>query len=156
MNKAEKLDFNNFRKSIKTSSFTNKPYVRKIPKPWGWELHFTPDDLPYMGKILHINAGMRISLQVHDKKQESWYKLSGDAILIAEDTRGKMTRIKLKEGVGYNLSLGQKHRLSAGHTDAEFLEVSTPENGNTYRLEDDFSRSTETVEERSLRNKLKL
>src|SRR5438105_4737358 len=28
------------------------PFVRRVDKPWGWELHFVPEDWPYMVKIL--------------------------------------------------------------------------------------------------------
>ncbi|OGE25292.1 hypothetical protein A3C26_04075 [Candidatus Daviesbacteria bacterium RIFCSPHIGHO2_02_FULL_39_12] len=123
--------------------FTNAPYIKIVEKPWGYELHFTPDNLPYMGKILHINAGERISLQVHDKKQESWFLKSGRAKIIREDTQGNLTETEMETGFGYTCRLGQKHRL-AGITDCEIFEVSTPEIGNTYRLEDDYLRPTET------------
>ena len=55
------------------SKFTNQPYVKKVEKPWGYELHWVPADKPYMGKIEHLNAGARMSLQIHDQKQESWF-----------------------------------------------------------------------------------
>jgi mannose-6-phosphate isomerase-like protein (cupin superfamily) len=61
------------------TTFTNTPFIKKNPKPWGYELIFTPPNLPYTGKIIHINAGKRLSLQTHDKKQESWLILKGRA-----------------------------------------------------------------------------
>ena len=128
------------------------PYIKKVEKPWGYELHFVPDDRPYMGKILHIEAGKRLSLQYHDQKLESWFLLSGQATLIWEDTKGNLVETKLAPGVGYSCNLGQKHRL-AGITDCDILEVSTPEIGNTYRLEDDYSRPTETEEIRKMKNR---
>ncbi len=39
------------------TKFRNPPFIRRVEKPWGYELHFTRDNLPYMGKILHVNAG---------------------------------------------------------------------------------------------------
>ena len=33
-----------------------------------------------------------------------------------------------------------------------FIEVSTPEDGNTFRLEDDYNRTTETEDSRQKRN----
>ena len=45
-------------------------YINKIEKPWGYEIIFTPLGLPYVGKILHINTGKKLSLQYHDKKLE--------------------------------------------------------------------------------------
>lgn len=29
----------------------NDSYVKKIEKPWGYELHWVPEDKPYMGKV---------------------------------------------------------------------------------------------------------
>ncbi len=42
-------------------NFKQDAYSLKIDKPWGWEVHFVPAGKPYMGKILHINAGQRLS-----------------------------------------------------------------------------------------------
>lgn len=136
-----------FLKSVKRESFDNLPYIKKIVKPWGFELHFTPEGLPYMGKILHINSGKRLSLQVHDKKTESWFKLSGKVILVIENKNGELEELEMEDGLGYTTKLGQKHRL-VGVSDSDILEVSSPEIGNTYRLEDDYSRPTETEEVR--------
>lgn len=134
------------------SKFINTPHIKRVEKPWGFELHFTPADLPYMGKVLHINEGKRFSLQIHDQKLESWYLMSGKALLLIEDQNGEMEEIILQYGVGYTVKTGQKHRL-CGVTDIEVLEVSTPEIGNTYRLEDDYSRPTETEKMRKSKNR---
>ena len=73
-----------FLKNVNKAGFTNQPYVKKVDKPWGYELHWVPEGMPYMGKILHIEAGKRLSLQVHDKKQESYWLLSGECDLVLE------------------------------------------------------------------------
>ena len=131
------------------SSFTQNSYSKRIEKPWGYELHWTPADKPYMGKILHVNADARLSLQLHDKKQESWMILSGRGKVIWENSNGELTETELVVGQGYSCALGQKHRL-AGITDCDILEVSTPEIGTTYRLEDDYKRPDETEAQRSI------
>jgi mannose-6-phosphate isomerase len=120
-----------------------------VEKPWGYELHWVPADAPYMGKQLHINAGGRLSLQVHDQKQESWFLMQGKAAVIWEDTTGALTETELQPGVGYSTQVGQKHRLKA-ITDCDIIEVSTPEAGTTWRLEDDYARPDETPEQRRL------
>jgi mannose-6-phosphate isomerase len=51
--------------------------------------------------------------------------------------------------VGYSTQVGQKHRLKA-ITDCDIIEVSTPEAGTTWRLEDDYARPDETPEQRRL------
>ncbi|MCB9823111.1 cupin [Candidatus Nomurabacteria bacterium] len=130
-----------------SSNFTVDSYVRKIEKPWGYELHWVPEDAPYMGKLIHINAGAKLSLQIHDEKQESWLLVSGEAKVIWEDANGEITETILKKDVGYSTQIGQKHRL-AGITDCDIVEVSTPEKGTTWRLEDDYSRPDETPEQR--------
>lgn len=128
--------------------FTTSPYVRRAEKPWGYELHWVPEGAPYMGKLIHINEGKRLSLQVHDQKQESWFIIKGRGAVIWENNKGELIEIELEPGVGYTIQLGQKHRLK-GLTDCDIIEVSTPEAGTTWRLEDDFKRPDQTPEERA-------
>jgi mannose-6-phosphate isomerase len=139
-------------KQFDKSKFKLEPYVKKIDKPWGWEIHWTPDDKPYMGKVLHINAGARLSLQAHDQKQESWMILNGRAKAVWENSAGELAETELQSGQGYSLVLGQRHRL-IGITDCDVLEVSTPEIGTTYRLEDDYKRPDETEQQRAIERK---
>jgi mannose-6-phosphate isomerase-like protein (cupin superfamily) len=131
------------------SSFSTQPYATRIDKPWGYELHWVPADAPYLGKIIHINAGARLSLQVHDHKQESWLIMQGQAAVIWEDRTGELVQTDLQPGQGYSTQIGQKHRL-IGITDCDIVEVSTPEAGTTWRLEDDYARPHETPEQRDI------
>jgi mannose-6-phosphate isomerase len=128
---------------IDKRTFTTDPFVKKVIKPWGYEIIFTPSDLPYTGKIIHVNEGKRLSLQVHDKKQESWILLKGRGKVIWENSDGELIETELISGQGFTCKIGQRHRL-AGITDCDILEVSTPELGTTYRLEDDYARPDET------------
>ena len=132
--------------------FSQAPYCKRVEKPWGWEIHWVPEDAPYMGKVLHINKSARLSLQIHDHKQESWFLISGEAKVIWENNKGELTETVLKKGFGYSTSVGQKHRL-VGITDCDILEVSTPEVGTTWRLDDDYARPDETEEQRALERK---
>lgn len=131
------------------ATFKNSSYSKRIDKPWGYELHWVEEAKPYMGKILHIQAGKRLSLQLHDKKQESWFLMSGRGKVIWENGEGELIETELEQGKGYTCALGQKHRL-AGITDCDIIEVSTPEIGTTFRLEDDYKRPNETEEQRKL------
>jgi mannose-6-phosphate isomerase len=128
-------------------SFNAAPYVRRVEKPWGYELHWVPENAPYMGKLIHINAGARLSMQVHDQKKESWFIMQGRGAVIWEDAVGNLTETELLPGVGYTTQIGQRHRLK-GITDCDIIEVSTPEAGTTWRLEDDYARKHQTPEER--------
>ena len=138
------IDLNSFDKS----QFSTSPYIRKIDKPWGYELHWVPEGMPYMGKVLHIDAGKRLSLQVHDTKQESYWLINGECNLIMDNEKGELVTIQMTKGQGYTTKVGQRHRHHAV-TDCDIIEVSMPESGNTWRLEDDFARPDETPEQRA-------
>jgi mannose-6-phosphate isomerase len=137
-------DINNIPQFDK-SKFDTPPFSKRVEKPWGYELIFTPDTLPYTGKIMHLNAGTRQSLQIHDKKQETYFLASGRGGVIIENEAGELTQIEFETGKGYTTQVGQRHRIF-GITDCDIWEVSTPEIGTTYRLEDDYNRPDETEE----------
>jgi mannose-6-phosphate isomerase len=130
------------------SKYDVNPYVKRVEKPWGYELHWVRDDAPYIGKLLHVNEGAQLSLQVHDEKQESWFIIKGNGAVIWEDNKGEMVETVLQPGMGYSTKLGQKHRLKGLEGGCDIVEVSTPEAGTTWRLEDDYARPHETPEQR--------
>ncbi|EKD64408.1 MAG: cupin protein [uncultured bacterium] len=127
-------------------------FVKRVDKPWGYEIHFVPEYQPYMGKLLHIEAGKRLSLQYHDQKTESWWLVKGRGKVIWDNPEGELIETELELGKGYTTAIGQRHRL-AGITDCDILEVSTPEIGTTYRLEDDYNRPDETEEIRKSKDR---
>lgn len=139
------IDLSQFNKA----TFSTKPYIKKVEKPWGYELHWVPEGMPYMGKILHINAGKRLSLQVHDIKQESYWLMNGECDLVLENEQGELEIVHMQKGVGYTTMVGQKHRHQAV-TECDVVEVSMPESGTTDRLEDDYNRPDETPEQRKM------
>jgi mannose-6-phosphate isomerase-like protein (cupin superfamily) len=51
--------------------------VTTVPKPWGHETIWARTDR-YVGKILHIKAGHALSVQYHNRKDETVYLLSGE------------------------------------------------------------------------------
>lgn len=129
--------------NVDTTAFDLDGRARRVEKPWGYELHWTPEDRPYVGKLLHIDAGKRLSLQQHDTKLETWFLFGGRAKVMWDDGSGQLVETELQPGLGYSCAIGQRHRL-IGITDCDVLEVSTPEVGTTYRLEDDYARPDET------------
>lgn len=141
-----------FLKTVDKSQFNHEPFVKRVEKPWGYELIFTPENLPYTGKVMHINAGCRQSLQIHDKKQETYLLYGGRGGVIIENSKREMKNVEFEVNKGYTCAIGQKHRLFA-ITDCDILEFSTPELGNTYRLEDDYARPTETEQMRKEANR---
>ncbi len=134
------------------TNFSTVSFQKRVEKPWGYEIHWAPPGLPYMGKVLHITAGKRLSLQRHDKKQETWYIINGRAKVIWDGANGELTETELKPSKGYTCMTGQRHRL-VGITDCDVIEVSTPEIGTTERLEDDYHRPDETEAVRNLPNR---
>lgn len=127
-----------------TTKFKIEPYVMKVPKPWGFELIFSDGTAKITSKILHVTAGKRSSLQYHDIKEEILTLISGDGILELEDSNGEVKKFKMELRKSYLVVPNQIHRFGAGETDCEIMESSTPELGNTVRIEDDYSRGTET------------
>jgi len=127
------------------SMFTLEPLARRIEKPWGYEILLTPDDSPYAAKLIHVNAGKRLSLQVHDTKVETMTLVAGRGLLVLDGPDGTLHEVWMKPGVGYSVAVGQRHRLCAAPSeDATIFEASTPEVGVTTRLEDDYARPDET------------
>jgi len=126
-------------------SFSLEPLARRIDKPWGYEILLSPPDAPYTAKLIHVRAGKRLSLQVHDIKVETQTLVAGEGVLVLEGADGQLHDIQMQTGVGYHVAVGQRHRLCAapGH-DATVFEASTPEIGTTLRLEDDYARPDET------------
>lgn len=139
-------------KQFKKDPFSNEPFVIRVEKPWGYELIMTPKHMPYAGKIIHINAGKRLSLQVHDEKVETWILKSGKAKVLWDNDEGELIETELSQDHGFTSMVGQRHRL-IGITDCDIFEVSSPEVGITYRLEDDYKRPDETEEMRDQERK---
>ncbi len=124
--------------------FTLIPYARKVNKPWGYEIIFTPKNLERVGKILFIKKGCRLSLQYHNQKEETLCLFQGKAKIWLEDKKGQIKTLYMKPQMGYTILKGQKHRLEALE-DSFIFEVSSPEKGTTYRLEDDYQREKEKL-----------
>jgi mannose-6-phosphate isomerase len=125
--------------------FTLAPLSRRVEKPWGYEILLSPPEAPYTSKLIHVRAGKRLSLQIHDVKVETQTLVSGKGILVLEGPDGQIHEITMEPGVGYHVAVGQRHRLCAApDADATVFEASTPELGTTYRLEDDYARPDET------------
>jgi mannose-6-phosphate isomerase-like protein (cupin superfamily) len=110
---------------------------RKIDKPWGYELIWAHTSR-YVGKILHINKGHRLSYQYHNVKDETIRLLSGTLEVLTE-IDGKDTVLNLGPGDCLHIVPLMRHRMIAVE-DCDVLEVSTPELDDVVRLEDDYER----------------
>jgi mannose-6-phosphate isomerase len=112
--------------------------ARRVEKPWGHELIWAHTDR-YVGKILVIETGKRLSLQKHEVKDESILVASGRLRLFLEDDTGEVRVEELGPGEHRRVRTGRIHRYEAIER-CELIEVSTPELDDVVRLEDDFGR----------------
>jgi len=112
--------------------------AHRVDKPWGHELIWAHTDR-YVGKVLVIETGKRLSLQRHLVKDEAIYVVSGRLRLTLEDEAGEIAVEELGPGDHRHVPVGRVHRYEAVER-CEVFEVSTPELDDVVRLEDDFGR----------------
>ncbi|MEX2236665.1 MAG: cupin [Dehalococcoidia bacterium] len=112
--------------------------VRRVDKPWGHELIYAETE-QYVGKIIFIRKGCRLSLQYHEQKDETMTLLSGVAELHVGPSKDDLRAVLLSQAESVRLRPGVVHRLVALE-DCEVLEVSTPELLDVVRLSDDYGR----------------
>jgi mannose-6-phosphate isomerase-like protein (cupin superfamily) len=110
-----------------------------IEKPWGQEEIWADCD-SYLGKIITVNPGCRLSRQYHAHKEETIRVLSGVLLLeVGADETLKST--VLTEGGCFHVTPGTIHRFCcAGDESLILLEVSTRYPDDVIRLEDDYRR----------------
>jgi mannose-6-phosphate isomerase len=110
----------------------------RVDKPWGHELWWALTD-DYAGKILHIEAGHKLSLQFHEQKDESAYLLRGRLLLTKGPSEGELETIELGPGETWRNVPGEVHTVEAVE-DSDVIEVSTPELDDVVRLSDSYGR----------------
>jgi len=111
---------------------------RKVEKPWGYEIHWAVTDR-YVGKLLHIEAGHLLSLQYHNRKDESIYVLRGRMIFRYKNDAGELVDCEMIAGEAQRVPAGLVHQFEAlEHTDV--LEASTPHLDDVVRLADRYGR----------------
>jgi mannose-6-phosphate isomerase len=111
---------------------------RRVDKPWGHELIWAWTD-KYVGKLLVIETGKRLSLQHHELKDEWIHVLDGRLLLTLENDAGQIEERELGVGQGAHVGVLRKHRYEALET-CWLIEVSTSELHDVVRLEDDYGR----------------
>jgi len=113
---------------------------RRVEKPWGHE-DIWAETPRYVGKLIVIHKGKRLSLQYHEHKDESILVLRGRLRLELENERGVLEVAELEAGESRRIPTGRKHRFGAVE-DCEIVEVSTPELDDVVRLADDYGRAS--------------
>ena len=109
--------------------------MRKVEKPWGHEIIWA-ETKDYVGKILVIEAGHRLSKQYHETKEETLYVLEGILLNHLDDEIQKFA-----PGSCIHVNPKQVHRFGATENKyVKVVEVSTNHLEDVVRLEDDYSR----------------
>ncbi|HEY1997302.1 mannose-1-phosphate guanylyltransferase/mannose-6-phosphate isomerase [Paraburkholderia sp.] len=108
---------------------------RKVHRPWG---HYDSVDTGdrFQVKRIVVNAGARLSLQMHHHRAEHWIVVRGTALV----TRGE-ERFIVSENESAYIPLGTTHRLeNPGKMPLEIIEVQS----GSYLGEDDIVRFDDT------------
>ena len=94
----------------------------RVEKPWGYELHWAKTDR-YVGKVIHVEAGHALSLQYHNRKDETLLLWSGR--LLFELRQGNESRTwEMGPREWIHIVPGTIHRMTALE-DCDVIEVST-------------------------------
>ena len=120
----------------------SKQTITKVEKPWGHELIWARTG-DYVGKLLFIKKGHRLSLQYHREKEETIFLHAGVMQFVFEGQAGDLEEIILNSGEAHHIPVGRKHRMIALE-DCTVFEVSTPQLDDVVRLEDSYGRTPET------------
>jgi len=116
-------------------------------KPWGHETIYAGLEGKYVGKVIHIRAGQSLSLQYHERKEETICLISGEADVLYGPIGGDLTTRRFVPGDAIHLQPRVVHRVTA-ITDIVFAETSTAPQGwreDVVRLEDSYGRTGTTA-----------
>jgi quercetin dioxygenase-like cupin family protein len=110
----------------------------RVNKPWGYELHWAKTSR-YVGKLIHVNKGHALSLQYHNRKDETIFLFAGKLLFEIQEGDTLVER-EMQPGDRVHVPPPTVHRMTAIE-DCEIFEVSTPELDDVVRLEDRYGRS---------------
>ena len=113
----------------------------RVEKPWGYELVWART-ARYVGKVIHVRAGHALSLQYHNRKEETLLLWSG-RLLFELRTNDQVRRWEMKPGDRVHVVPGTVHRMTA-IADSDVFEVSTPDLEDVVRIEDRYGREGTT------------
>jgi mannose-6-phosphate isomerase-like protein (cupin superfamily) len=111
--------------------------MRRVEKPWGHELIWAETE-HYVGKVLHIRAGQKLSRQYHNEKDETFLVQSGEMDLEI-GTGADIRTLRMKPLDSFHCAPKTVHRMVAV-SDVDVIEVSTPQLSDVVRLEDAYGR----------------
>ena len=115
--------------------------VQRVEKPWGYELIWAKT-ARYVGKVIHVRAGHALSLQYHDRKEETLLLWRGRLEFELREN-DRIRRWEMAAGDRVHVTPGVVHRMTAIE-DCDVFEVSTPELDDVVRIEDRYGREGTT------------
>jgi mannose-6-phosphate isomerase-like protein (cupin superfamily) len=113
---------------------------RKVQKPWGHEEIFALVDGKFCGKALFIKAGHALSLQYHERKEETIAVQSGRVLFEVGPDADSLDAFEIRPGDTIHVMPGTLHRMTAIE-DSVLLEASTTEIDDVVRLDDRYGRT---------------
>lgn len=111
---------------------------RRVDKPWGHEIWWAKTE-SYAGKILVVNSGHELSLQMHRQKDETSYLFSGRLRLIQGSHEDEIEERDIEPGQSWRNRPEVVHSIKALE-DSVVFEVSTPHLDDVVRLKDRYDR----------------
>jgi len=110
-------------------------------RPWGGFDEFCKNAQCTV-KILYLKPNEALSLQYHYKRNEFWKVIKGEATVILGEKQ-----IKAKAGDEFFIPMEEKHRIVAGSSPVEVLEISFGyfDEKDEVRLEDKYKRVVGTI-----------
>jgi mannose-6-phosphate isomerase len=119
---------------------TGHPIEQKhVDKPWGRELWWAMTE-HYSGKLLYVDAGHRLSLQFHERKDETSYLLAGRLRVHQGVEAGALEEWVVEPGESWRNEPGVVHTITALE-DSVVIEVSTPHLDDVVRIDDRYGRA---------------
>ena len=113
----------------------------RVEKPWGYELIWARTTR-YVGKVIHVRAGHALSLQYHNRKEETLLLWRGRLRFELREN-GNARCWEMTSGAHVHVRPGAVHRMTAIE-DCDVFEVSTPELDDVVRIEDRYGREGTT------------
>ncbi|MHB8244241.1 MAG: phosphomannose isomerase type II C-terminal cupin domain [Acidimicrobiales bacterium] len=107
-------------------------------RPWGYYT-VLEDAEAHKVKRITVRPGSRLSYQVHARRAEHWFVVSGEGTVILDGET-----VSVKGGASIDVPVGMPHRIAnTGDYDLVFIEVQLGEyfgEDDITRLADDFGR----------------
>ena len=130
-NKSQSEEVKNIVNYLKENGIREGKEHKKIYRPWGFYESIIEENR-WQVKILNVNPGGKLSLQMHNHRSEHWIVVSGTAKVEIDQEL-----ITLHENQSSYIPIGAKHRLSnPGKIPLKIIEVQS----GSYLGEDDIER----------------